>query len=132
MNASEEDILAIDMFGDVLAKSVVKAFADPQMREIVERLRGYGLKFDYDKAAESDGFAGLTFVLTGTLPTLKRDRAKEMIENMGGKCAGSVSKKTNYVVAGEEAGSKLTRAQELGITILTEEELLKMIEEAKE
>ncbi len=132
MNASEEDILAIDMFGDVLAKSVVKAFADPQMREIVERLRGYGLKFDYDKAAESDGFAGLTFVLTGTLPTLKRDRAKEMIENMGGKCAGSVSKKTNYVVAGEEAGSKLTKAQELGITILTEDELLKMIEEAKE
>ena len=132
MNATEEEILSIDMFGEVLAKSVMTAFADPQMREIVERLRGYGLKFDYDKAAESDGFAGLTFVLTGTLPTLKRDQAKEMIENMGGKCAGSVSKKTSYVVAGEEAGSKLTKARELGITVLTEDALLKMIQEAKE
>ena len=127
MNASEEDILAVDSFGEVLAKSVVTAFADAQMKELVERLRGYGLKFNYDKAAASDKFAGLTFVLTGTLPTLKREQAKEMIENMGGKCAGSVSKKTSYVVAGEAAGSKLTRAQELGVTVLTEDELLGMI-----
>ncbi len=127
MNASEEDILAIDSFGDVLAKSVVSAFADPQMRQLVDRLRGYGLKFDYDKAASSDKFAGMTFVLTGTLPTLRREQAKEMIENMGGKCSGSVSKKTTYVVAGEAAGSKLTKAQELGVRVLTEAELLDMI-----
>ena len=127
MNASEADILAIDSFGEVLAKSVVSSFADAQMREIVERLRGYGLKFDYDKAAESDKFAGLTFVITGTLPTLKREQAKEMIESMGGKCAGSVSKKTNYVVAGDAAGSKLTKAQELGVAVISEAELLDMI-----
>ena len=127
MNASEEDILAIDSFGEVLAKNVHEAFADGQMRELIEKLRAHGLRFDYDKAASGDKFAGLTFVLTGTLPTLKREQAKEMIENMGGKCAGSVSKKTNYVVAGEAAGSKLTKAEELGIAVLTEEQLLEMI-----
>ncbi len=127
MNASEEEILSIDSFGEVLAKNVAEAFDDPQMRELVEKLRENGLKFDYDKAAGSDRFAGLTFVLTGTLPTLKREQTKEMIENMGGKCSGSVSKKTNYVVAGEAAGSKLTKAQELGVTVITEQELLDMI-----
>ena len=127
MNASEADILAIDTFGEVLAKSVCEAFADAQMKELIEKLRTHGLKFDYDKAASSDKFAGLTFVLTGTLPTLKREQAKEMIESMGGKCAGSVSKKTNYVVAGEAAGSKLTKAEELGVTVLTEEQLIEMI-----
>ncbi|MBP3857796.1 MAG: NAD-dependent DNA ligase LigA [Ruminiclostridium sp.] len=127
MNASRDDILSIDSFGEVLADSVTAAFADGQMRELMEKFREYGLKFDYDKAASGDKFAGLTFVLTGTLPTLKREQAKEMIENMGGKCAGSVSKKTNYVVAGEAAGSKLTKAQELGVAILTEQQLLEMI-----
>ena len=132
MNATEEDILAIDSFGDILAKSVCRSFADPQMRELIEKLRGHGLKFDYDKAAQGDKFSGLTFVLTGTLPTLKREQAKEMIESLGGKCAGSVSKKTNYVVAGEAAGSKLTKAQELGVSVITEEQLLAMINEGGE
>lgn len=127
MNASADDILTIDKFGDVLAKNVADAFADPQMRELIEKLRGHGLKFDYDKAAGGDKFAGMTFVLTGTLPTLRREQAKEMIESMGGKCAGSVSKKTNYVVAGEAAGSKLTKAEELGLAIIDENELLAMI-----
>ncbi|MBR5087879.1 MAG: NAD-dependent DNA ligase LigA [Ruminiclostridium sp.] len=127
MNASEQDILAIDSFGDILAKSVSEAFADPQMRELIGRLREHGLKFDYDKAASGDKFAGLTFVLTGTLPTLKREQAKEMIEGMGGKCAGSVSKKTNYVVAGEAAGSKLEKARELGVAVISEQQLLDMI-----
>lgn len=127
MNASAEEIRAIDTFGDVLVKSVTEAFADEQMKELIERLRGHGLNFTYDKAASGDKFAGLTFVLTGTLPTLKREQAKEMIEDLGGKCAGSVSKKTDYVVAGEAAGSKLTKAQELGVKILTEEQLLGMI-----
>ncbi len=127
MTASYEDILSIDSFGEILAHSVSDAFADPQMRELVEKLRVNGLKFDYDKAASGDKLAGLTFVITGTLPTLKRDQAKELIEGNGGKCAGSVSKKTNYVVAGEEAGSKLTKAQELGVTVITESQLLDMI-----
>ena len=99
----------------------------PECEELIEKLRGHGLKFDYDKAAGGDKFAGLTFVLTGTLPTLRREQAKEMIESMGGKCAGSVSKKTNYVVAGEAAGSKLTKAEELGLAIIDENELLAMI-----
>ena len=97
------------------------------MRELIEQFRSYGLKFDYDKAAGSDKFNGLTFVLTGTLPTLKREQAKEMIESMGGKCSGSVSKKTNYVVAGEAAGSKLTKAEELGVKVISESDLLEMI-----
>ena len=127
MNAGEAAILSIDSFGEILARSVAEAFADTQMRELVEKLREQGLKFDYDKAASGDKLSGLTFVLTGTLPTLKREQAKELIESNGGKCAGSVSKKTSYVVAGEEAGSKLTKAQELGVKILTEAELLEMI-----
>lgn len=127
MNASEEDILAIDSFGDVLAKNVSEAFADTQMRELIETFRSLGLKFDYDKAVGDDRFAGLTFVLTGTLPTLKREQAKEIIENMGGKCAGSVSKKTDYVVAGEAAGSKLNKAEELGVKVISEAELLEMM-----
>ena len=81
----------------------------------------------YDKqSAEDDRFSGRTFVLTGTLPTMKRDDAKKLIESYGGKVTGSVSKKTDYVVAGEEAGSKLTKAQELGIEILSEADLLEM------
>ena len=79
-------------------------------------------------APTSDKFAGLTFVLTGTLPTMSRDDASAKIKALGGKCAGSVSKKTSYVVAGEAAGSKLTKAQELGVTIIDEAELLRMIE----
>ncbi len=128
MNAAAEDILTIDKFGDVLAKNVAEAFRDEQMRELVEKLREHGLKFDYDKAAGDDKFEGLTFVLTGTLPTLKREQAKEMIESLGGKCSGSVSKKTDYVVAGEAAGSKLTKAEELGVKVISEQELMEMID----
>ena len=83
---------------------------------------------EYHKEVKDDRFAGLTFVLTGTLPTLKRDEAKKIIESFGGKASGSVSKKTDYVLAGEEAGSKLTKAQELGVKIISEDEFLKMTE----
>ena len=129
MNASYEDIVAIDSFGEVLAESVVNAFNDSEIRILVERFKEYGVNTVYSNAATGDKFNGLTFVLTGTLPTLKREQAKEMIEKLGGKCTGSVSKKTNYVVAGEAAGSKLTKAEELGITVISEEELLAMCSE---
>ncbi|MDE7230145.1 MAG: NAD-dependent DNA ligase LigA, partial [Oscillospiraceae bacterium] len=129
MAATAEEISSIDGFGDVLADSVYTAMREPHRIALIERLRELGLNMSYSDQKISDKFAGLTFVLTGTLPTLKRDEAKEMIEKRGGKCSGSVSKKTSYVVAGEEAGSKLTKANELGITVITEEQLLEMIGE---
>ncbi len=126
MNASTEDISSIDGIGEVLAKSVYTAMREPHMLSLIERLKELGLNMKYSEQKVSDVFAGLTFVLTGTLPTLKRDEAKKIIEQRGGKCSGSVSKKTSYVLAGEEAGSKLDKANELGIPLLTEEEFLKM------
>lgn len=127
MNAEVSDIAAIDGFGEILAQSVYNGFREPHRVKLIERLKELGLKMSYSSQQVSDKLSGLTFVLTGTLPTLKRDQAKEMIEQRGGKVSGSVSKKTSYVVAGEEAGSKLTKANELGITVLTEEQFLQMI-----
>lgn len=127
MSASIEEIIEIDSFGDVLANNVYNAFQDEEMLRLINRFKEYGLNMVYSNSAKGDTFKGLTFVLTGTLPTLKREQAKEMIESLGGKCTGSVSKKTDYVVAGEAAGSKLTKAQELGIKVISEEELLIMI-----
>lgn len=129
MAASAEEIAAIDGFGEILANSVYNAMREPHRVKLIERLKELGLKMTYSSKQVSDKLNGLTFVLTGTLPTLKRDQAKEMIEQRGGKVSGSVSKKTSYVVAGEEAGSKLTKANELGITVLTEEQFLQMIGE---
>lgn len=129
MAASAEDIAAIDGFGEILANSVYTAMREPHRIKLIERLKELGLNMNYSDQKISDKLNGLTFVLTGTLPTLKRDEAKEMIEKRGGKVSGSVSKKTSYVVAGEEAGSKLDKANELGITVLNEDEFLKMIGE---
>lgn len=129
MEADSLTISAIDGFGDILADSVYTAMREPHRIALIERLKELGLNMTYSDAKVSDKFEGLTFVLTGTLPTLKREQAKEMIEKRGGKCSGSVSKKTSYVLAGEEAGSKLTKANELGITIITEEQFLQMIED---
>lgn len=128
MNASAEQISEIDGFGEVMAASVYKAFHEEHMINLINRLKELGLNTSYVKVQVDDRFAGKTFVLTGTLPTLKRDEAKALIEKYGGKASGSVSKKTDYVLAGEEAGSKLTKAQELGIEIITEEQFRKMIE----
>lgn len=127
MAASVEDISAIDGFGEVLAKSVYTAMREPHRIELINRLKELGLNMKYESKKVSDKLAGLIFVITGTLPTLKREQAKEMIEQRGGKCSGSVSKKTSYVLAGEEAGSKLTKANELGISVISEEQFLKMI-----
>lgn len=129
MAADPNEIAAIDGFGDILAQSVYNAMREPHRMALINRLKELGLNMSYSEQKVSDKLTGLTFVLTGTLPTLKRDEAKEMIEKRGGKCSGSVSKKTSYVVAGEEAGSKLTKANELGITVLTEEQFLNMINE---
>lgn len=129
MAAEPDEVAAIDGFGEILAQSVCNAMREPHRVKLIERLKELGLNMTYSDQKVSDKLAGLTFVLTGTLPTLKRDEAKEMIEKRGGKCSGSVSKKTSYVVAGEEAGSKLTKANELGITVLTEEQFLQMIGE---
>ncbi|MCH5208425.1 MAG: NAD-dependent DNA ligase LigA [Oscillospiraceae bacterium] len=127
MAASEEEISEIDGFGEVLAKSVYTSMREPHMTELINRLKELGLNMKYESKKVSDVLSGLTFVITGTLPTLKREQAKEMIEQRGGKCSGSVSKKTNYVLAGEEAGSKLTKANELGIAVISEEQFLDMI-----
>ena len=125
MEAEKEDILSIEGFGEVMADSVYQALREPHTAELIGRLREYGVNMDYAKESSGDDrFAGLTFVLTGTLPTMKRDEAKKLIESFGGKVSGSVSKKTSFVVAGEDAGSKLTKAQELGVEILTEDELI--------
>ncbi len=128
INADAAEISQIEGFGDIMAQSVVSAFKEPHFIELVGRLKSYGLNTEYQKKTVDLRFSGLTFVLTGTLPTLKRDEAKAIIESFGGKASGSVSKKTYYVLAGEEAGGKLTKAQQLGVKIITEEEFLEMTE----
>ncbi|MDY4048264.1 NAD-dependent DNA ligase LigA [Negativibacillus massiliensis] len=124
--ATLEQLTALDGFGEVVAQNIVSFFLEERNRVQIERLAKAGVNMESTKVKTGDTFEGKTFVLTGTLPTLKRNEAKELIESLGGKVSSSVSKKTDYVVAGEEAGSKLTKANELGITILTEEQLLQM------
>jgi DNA ligase (NAD+) len=115
--------------GPKVAHSIVQFFAEPRNRELVERLRAAGLKFDHPRKAPIDGpLKGLTFVLTGTLPSLTREEAKSRIEAAGGKVTSSVSKKTDFVVAGEDAGSKLDKARGLGIPVISEQELLEKLE----
>jgi DNA ligase (NAD+) len=129
MDASVEQLLQVNDIGPIVAKSLHTFFAQAHNREVVEQLRACGIRWE-EGAGATDApkpLAGLTFVLTGTLPTLGRDAAKDRIEAAGGKVAGSVSKKTSYVVAGTEAGSKLARAQELGVAVLDEAALLEML-----
>ena len=129
MEALPLEICSIDGFGDIMADSVYNAMQEPHRIKLIERLKNHGVNMTYDSGKVSDEPAGKTFVLTGTLPTLTRDQAKKLIEERGGKCSGSVRKKTTYVLAGEEAGSKLTKAQELGVTIISEQEFRGMIGE---
>lgn len=128
MVATVDDLVAIDDFGEITAKCVVDFFSRERNISLCEKLQAAGVLTEAVKEAASDKFAGLTFVLTGTLPTLSRDEASELIKAQGGKVAGSVSKKTSYVVAGEAAGSKLTKAQDLGIKIIGEDELRQLLE----
>jgi DNA ligase (NAD+) len=115
--------------GEVIAQSVVLWHGDPRNQKLIERLRKAGLNFEsqlYKPKAKAGPLAGKTFVLTGTLPNLKREEAAAKIEAAGGKVSGSVSKKTDYVVAGAEAGTKLDKAQKLGVSIIDEAELLRL------
>ena len=126
MNASVEQLAEIDGFGSIMAESVVQAFREPHRVALVQRLQACGVTMQYQAAqAQDQRFVGMTFVLTGTLPTMKRDEAKKLIESFGGKVSGSVSKKTSVVVAGEDAGSKLMKAESLGVEVIDEAELLR-------
>lgn len=130
MHADEEALMQVPDVGPVVAQSITQFFAEPHNREVVEQLRAGGVSWPETAPQRKQAglLAGKTFVLTGTLPHMTRDEAKDRIEAAGGKVAGSVSKKTDYVVAGSDAGSKLIKAQELGITILDEDALLRLIE----
>jgi len=128
MNASIEDLTSKDGIGDIIAQSIFDFFNDPQSIDLIERLKKAGVNMN-SLVEESDDnrFEGKRFVLTGTLQKYSREQAQDIIESFGGKTSSSVSNKTDYVLAGEDAGSKLTKAQELGITIISEEDFLKMI-----
>ena len=127
MEASVEQILEIDGFGAVMAESVVDFFKNEKSRALIESLAQSGVNMELQSVVNDTRFEGMTFVLTGTLPTLKRSEASKIIESFGGKTSSSVSKKTTYVLAGEEAGSKLDKANALGIRVISEEEFMDMI-----
>ncbi|MBQ7172658.1 MAG: NAD-dependent DNA ligase LigA [Clostridia bacterium] len=127
-SATAEELVAIDDFGEITATCVINFFSHPQNVALCEKLKAAGVKTEANAKEADTLFSGLTIVVTGTLPTMGRKEAEELIRNMGGKAAGSVSKKTSFVVAGEDAGSKLTKARELGIPVIDEKTLLQMIE----
>ena len=126
--ADREALLSIDGFGEIMADAVLEFFALPQSKTLIDDLKAAGVNMRSQKVVVDDRFAGKTFVLTGTLPTMTRAEASAIIESFRGKTASSVSKKTDYVLAGEDAGSKLTKAQQLGIPVISEKEFTEMIE----
>lgn len=134
IEATEDELLAVRDVGPVVAQSIIQFFAEPHNLKVVNTLRAAGVRWPESEGLQQSAgiLAGKTLVLTGTLPTLTRDAAKEKIEAAGGKVAGSVSKKTDYVVAGLDAGSKLAKAQELGVTILDEAGLLALLASGRE
>ena len=126
-DASLEDLTAVDDIGEITAQSILEWMASPQSRHLIQRLKEAGVNMTAAEQGGDQRFSGMTFVLTGSLEKFTRDEAGEMIESRGGRSSGSVSKKTTYVVAGEKAGSKLRKAQELGIPVLTEDEFLELL-----
>ena len=128
MEASLEELTNVEDVGEITARNILDWFAQPSAREMVERLRAAGVNFESQRVVSDARFAGMTFVLTGALTKFTRDQATEKIELFGGKASGSVSKKTTYVVVGENAGSKERKARELGIPILSEDDFLAMIQ----
>jgi DNA ligase (NAD+) len=129
MNASVDEIDALEGIGPILAEGIALWFADENHRQVIEKLRAAGVNMSAEKAAPtSDKLAGLSFVLTGTLPTMSREEAGDLIKAHGGKIAGSVSKKTDYVLVGDSPGSKAEKATQLGIPTITEDDLRRMLE----
>jgi DNA ligase (NAD+) len=128
MNANAEELERVEEVGPRISLAITDFFARPANRELIGHLKAAGVKMTAEKKQRTTQLAGLTLVLTGTLPNLSRDEAKARIEAAGGKVSGSVSKKTSYVIAGEEAGSKLDKAQELKVPVLDEAGLLKLLE----
>lgn len=126
--ATTEEVASIEGFGEIMAESVTRYFSKPESRELIERLREHGVVMSGGRDVKDNRFEGKVFVLTGTLPTYTRKQASEIIESFGGKTASSVSKKTHFVLAGEDAGSKLRKANELGVTVIDEAEFNAMIE----
>lgn len=126
--ASQEQLEAVDGFGGVMVQSLLDFFAKEGTADLLARLEAYGVNMQYEGEERGERLAGMTFVVTGTLPGMSRTQAEEMIVQNGGKASSSVSKKTSYVLAGEAAGSKLTKAQSLGIPVINEEEFLKMLQ----
>ncbi|MDH5245981.1 MAG: NAD-dependent DNA ligase LigA, partial [Betaproteobacteria bacterium] len=134
LDADAATLLEVRDVGPVLAESIVRFFAEPHNRDVIAALRAAGVRWPENdpERAPAGQLTGLTFVLTGTLPTLSREDAKARIEAAGGKVAASVSKKTSYVVAGTDAGSKLAKAEELGVAVVDEGRLLRMISAGRE
>ena len=128
LEATEEEIASIDGFGQIMAQAVAEFLQLPGSRHLIQAPRGAGVNMEAAQTPTGTLSSGCTFVLTGTLPTMTRSQASALIESLGGKVSGSVSKKTSYVVAGEEAGSKLAKAEKLGVPVLSEAELLAMAE----
>ncbi len=128
MDASSDDLVAIPDIGDIVAQSVVEFFSFSENRVMVERLLASGVRPQEAEGRAEGAFSGMSIVVTGTLPALSRKEAEEMIRQNGGTAASSVSKKTAFVVAGEAAGSKLTKAQTLGIEVIDEAEFLRRCE----
>ena len=127
MDAQMEDLLTVNDVGPVVANSIISFMSESHNREVIEQLLASGIEFQVEEQIASVDLSGKTFVLTGTLPTMSRDHAKALLEAAGAKVAGSVSQKTSYVVAGSDAGSKLEKANELGISILDEDALMKIL-----
>jgi DNA ligase (NAD+) len=127
LNADVEDFEAIDGYGRIMAQSAWEFFSLEDTRLMIEKLNEQGINMNSLKEVKDNRFGGKTFVLTGTLPTYSRNEASAIIEGFGGKTSSSVSKKTDFVLAGEEAGSKLEKAQKLGVTVISEEEFKEMI-----
>jgi DNA ligase (NAD+) len=125
--ATVEDVLTVHGIGEILAESLVSWFADKKARKLVDRLARRGLTMTEPTTQSGDALKGQTVVITGTLPSLSRDAATALVESNGGRVSSSVSKKTSFVVAGDEAGSKLEKARQLGVEVIDEAELLRRV-----
>ena len=128
MEASVEDLVSKDDVGEIIAKSIHEFFSEEQTKDLIQRLKNAGVNTkSLEQGAVDNRFEGMTFVLTGALEKYSREQASDIIESLGGKTSSSVSKKTNFVLAGEDAGSKLAKAEKLGVRVITEQEFDDMI-----